>query len=64
MLTVVVAVPIIGTFAIGHGSIVLIYGYVLLFDFLRCLGHSNVEIIPHQIFDVAPFLKYLLYTPT
>ncbi|KAH6818553.1 Fatty acid hydroxylase superfamily [Perilla frutescens var. frutescens] len=64
LLTVVVAVPIIGSFVIGHGSISLIYGYVLLFDFLRCLGHSNVEIIPHQIFDAAPFLRYLLYTPT
>ncbi|XP_047945902.1 very-long-chain aldehyde decarbonylase CER3 [Salvia hispanica] len=64
LLAVVVAVPIIGTFAIGHGSISLIYAYVLVFDCLRCFGHSNVEFIPHQIFDAAPFLKYLLYTPT
>ncbi|KAL7097332.1 hypothetical protein ACP275_10G137800 [Erythranthe tilingii] len=64
LLTVVVGVPIVGTFIIGRGSISLIYGYVLVFDFLRCLGHSNVEIIPHQVFDVIPFLKYILYTPT
>ncbi|KAL6555199.1 Very-long-chain aldehyde decarbonylase cer3 [Orobanche gracilis] len=64
LLSVVIGAPIIGSFAIGHGSISLAYGYVLVFDFLRCLGHSNVEIIPHRIFDVIPFLKYVLYTPT
>ncbi|KAL6525428.1 Very-long-chain aldehyde decarbonylase cer3 [Orobanche hederae] len=64
LLTVVIGAPIIGSFATGHGSISLAYGYVLVFDFLRCLGHSNVEIIPHRIFDAIPFLKYVLYTPT
>ncbi|KAK4481641.1 hypothetical protein RD792_012548 [Penstemon davidsonii] len=64
LLTVVVGVPIICSFVIGHGSLVLVYGYVLMFDFLRCLGHSNVEIIPHRVFDVIPFLKYIIYTPT
>lgn len=64
LLTVVVAVPIIGSFMMGLGSIYLIYGYILLFDLLRYLGHSNVEIVPHQIFDAAPFFKYLLYTQT
>ncbi|KAL0453841.1 UNVERIFIED_CONTAM: Very-long-chain aldehyde decarbonylase CER3 [Sesamum latifolium] len=63
-LTVVIGVPIIGSFAVGHGSIILIYGYVLVFDLLRCLGHSNVEIVPHQLFDLVPFLKYIIYTPT
>ncbi|KAK4479442.1 hypothetical protein RD792_014956 [Penstemon davidsonii] len=63
-LTVVVGVPIICSSVIGHGSLSLVYGYVLIFDFLRCLGHSNVEIIPHRIFDVIPFLKYIVYTPT
>ncbi|KAG8372488.1 hypothetical protein BUALT_Bualt12G0071300 [Buddleja alternifolia] len=64
LLTVVVGVPILGSFLIGHGSLSLIYGYVLVFDLLRCLGHSNVEIIPHQIFDAIPFLRYIIYTPT
>ncbi|KAK4404444.1 Very-long-chain aldehyde decarbonylase CER3 [Sesamum angolense] len=27
-------------------------------------GHSNVEIVPHQLFDLVPFLKYIIYTPT
>ncbi|KAL9151049.1 hypothetical protein ABFS82_11G028400 [Erythranthe guttata] len=63
-LTIVIGVPIVGSFLIGHGSLILIYGYVLIFDFLRCLGHLNVEIIPHHVFDFIPFLKYMIYTPT
>ncbi|KZV29589.1 protein ECERIFERUM 3 [Dorcoceras hygrometricum] len=64
LLTILVGIPIIGSFLIGRGSLSLIYGYVLIFDLLRCLGHSNVEIIPHQIFEAIPFLKYVIYTPT
>ncbi|KAL0316576.1 UNVERIFIED_CONTAM: Very-long-chain aldehyde decarbonylase CER3 [Sesamum radiatum] len=64
LLTVVIGVPIMGSFLIGHGSLMLIYGYVLIFDLLRCLGHSNVEIFPYQIFNAIPFLRYILYTPT
>ena len=64
VLTVVVGIPIIGSCLIGCGSITVFYGYVLAFDFLRCLGHCNVEIVPHQIFESFPFLRYLLYTPT
>ncbi|KAI8004958.1 hypothetical protein LOK49_LG08G00579 [Camellia lanceoleosa] len=29
-----------------------IYGYVLIFGFLRCLGHCNVEIVPYQLLMV------------
>ncbi|CAA0826889.1 Protein ECERIFERUM 3 [Striga hermonthica] len=64
LLTVVIGVPIIGSFAVGRGSMSLIYAYVLVFDLLRCLGYSNVEIIPHRVFDAIPFLKYMIYTPT
>lgn len=64
LLTVVIGIPIIGAFLIGYGSLSLIYGYVLIFDSLRCLGHSNAEIIPHQVFDVIPFLRYIILTPT
>ncbi|CAA2961447.1 ECERIFERUM 3 [Olea europaea subsp. europaea] len=63
-LTIVIGIPIIGSFVLGYGSLSLIYGYVLIFDTLRCLGHSNVEIIPHQIFDKIPLLRYVVYTPT
>ncbi|KAL5699904.1 sterol desaturase [Ranunculus cassubicifolius] len=64
MLTVVIGIPIVGTTLLGFGSTNLIFLYVLMFDFLRCLGHSHVEVIPHGIYDALPFLRYLLYTPT
>ncbi|GAB4838179.1 Very-long-chain aldehyde decarbonylase cer3, variant 3 [Ancistrocladus abbreviatus] len=60
----VLAVPMVGPMLIGCGSVGLIYGYILVFDFLRCLGHCNTEVFPHQIFEAIPFLRYLLYTPT
>ncbi|GAV69387.1 FA_hydroxylase domain-containing protein/Wax2_C domain-containing protein [Cephalotus follicularis] len=64
VLSTVIGIPILGCSLMGYGSIIIIYGYVLTFDFLRCLGHCNVEVVPHQIFESLPFLKYLVYTPT
>ncbi|KAK4604919.1 hypothetical protein RGQ29_013119 [Quercus rubra] len=64
ILTVIIGIPILGASLMGYASISMIYGYVLVFDFLRCLGHCNVEVVPHQIFETIPFLRYLLYTPT
>lgn len=64
LLGVVVGVPTLGTALVGYGSIILMYSYILLFDFFRCLGHSNVEVVPHQLFEIIPLLKYLMYTPT
>nr|XP_043636086.1 very-long-chain aldehyde decarbonylase CER3-like isoform X2 [Erigeron canadensis] len=61
---IVIGVPIFGTTLIGHGSVIMFYGYVLVFDLLRCMGHSNVEVVPHHIFDTLPKLKWLIYTPT
>ncbi|XP_023762062.2 very-long-chain aldehyde decarbonylase CER3 [Lactuca sativa] len=64
LLCVIMGVPILGSTLIGHGSVIMIYGYVLVFDFLRCMGHSNIEVVPHHIFETVPMLKYLIYTPT
>ncbi|KAL6576489.1 Very-long-chain aldehyde decarbonylase cer3 [Orobanche hederae] len=64
LLCVVVGIPTLGTAFIGYGSISLMYGYILVFDFFRCLGHSNVEVIPYHLFQAIPFLRYLIYTPT
>ena len=64
ILCVIVGIPLLGTTLIGYGSISMFYSYIMVFDFLRCLGHSNIEVIPHQIFDILPPLKYLIYTPT
>ncbi|EPS65188.1 hypothetical protein M569_09590, partial [Genlisea aurea] len=63
-LTVVMGIPLAVSFLIGGGSIGLLYCYVLGFDSLRCLGHSNVEIVPHRLFEAFPFMRYILYTPT
>ncbi|XP_043711159.1 very-long-chain aldehyde decarbonylase CER3 [Telopea speciosissima] len=64
ILSVIIGVPILGASMTGYGSKGLIYGYILMFDFFRCLGHSSVEVVPHVIYETFPFLKYLLYTPT
>ncbi|XWS70891.1 hypothetical protein CRYUN_Cryun03dG0088400 [Craigia yunnanensis] len=64
ILCIVIGIPMTGSILMGYGSTSMIYGYVLAFDFLRCLGHSNVEVVPHEIFNKLPFLRYLLYTST
>lgn len=64
LVATVIGLPIIGCCLSGYGSKSIIYGYIFVFDFLRCLGHSNVEIVPSWIFDYFPFFRYLLYTPT
>ncbi|XP_068652155.1 very-long-chain aldehyde decarbonylase GL1-1 [Aristolochia californica] len=64
ILSGVTAVPILGASLMGVGSVSLIYSYIMIFDFLRCMGHSNVEVLPHGLFKTLPFLKHLLYTPT
>lgn len=64
LLCLVVAIPTLGPVLLGYGSIVVMYIYILTFDFLRCLGYSNVEIMPINLFQNVPFLKYLIYTPS
>ncbi|KAI3996586.1 hypothetical protein MKX01_009418 [Papaver californicum] len=59
-----IGIPTLGVSLIGYGSAGMIYGYVLVFDFLRCMGHSNIEVVPNWIFRIFPFLRYLIYTPT
>ncbi|KAJ4902286.1 Protein ECERIFERUM 3 [Raphanus sativus] len=64
ILCVVAGVPLIGSCLLGVGSLSLIYVYAIMFDFLRCLGHCNVEIFSHKLFETLPMLRYLIYTPT
>lgn len=64
LLVLIMGIPVVGAALIGFGSLSLIYVYVLVFDFLRCMGHSNAEVFPHEIFEAFPFLRYLVYTPT
>ncbi|XP_038987308.1 very-long-chain aldehyde decarbonylase GL1-1-like isoform X1 [Phoenix dactylifera] len=64
MLCVVMGAPLLGAFLMGSGSVCLMYGYILVFDSLRCMGYSNVEVFSHGLFEALPFLRYLIYTPT
>nr|GMC75297.1 protein ECERIFERUM 3-like [Ipomoea batatas] len=64
LLCVIVGIPTLGTAFLGYGSIIVICAYILAFDFLRCLGYSNVEIMPNHLFKSIPVLKYLIYSPT
>uniref|UniRef100_A0A0A9DU96 aldehyde oxygenase (deformylating) n=1 Tax=Arundo donax TaxID=35708 RepID=A0A0A9DU96_ARUDO len=64
ILTLAMAAPLAGAFLAGAGSVSLVYGHVLLFDYLRCMGYSNVEVISHKAFAAFPPLRYLIYTPT
>ncbi|PPR91151.1 hypothetical protein GOBAR_AA29532 [Gossypium barbadense] len=64
ILCIVIGIPMAASIMMGCGSTSMVYGYVSAFDFLRCLGHSNVEVVPHEVFIKLPFLKYFLYTPT
>ncbi|XP_078162722.1 very-long-chain aldehyde decarbonylase GL1-2-like isoform X2 [Carex rostrata] len=61
---VAMVTPLFGAFIMGYGSIGLVYSHILLFDYLRCMGYSNVEVFDHQLFDTYPLLRYLIYTPS
>ncbi|XP_021895251.1 protein ECERIFERUM 3 [Carica papaya] len=63
LLSAIIGIPLLGSFLMGVGSISLIYGYVLVFDFLRCWIHSNLDLAPRTLFHFLPFLRFLLATP-
>jgi hypothetical protein len=44
--------------------VALAFVYVLGFDFLRAMGHCNVEVFPSGFFRALPVLRYVIYTPT
>lgn len=58
---VVVGVFLIGFCLLGVGLVSLIYGYVIMFDFLRCLGYCNVEIFFYKVFEIFLILWYFIY---
>ncbi|VAI92845.1 unnamed protein product [Triticum turgidum subsp. durum] len=64
VLTLAMAAPLAGAFLAGAGSVGLLYGHIFAFDYLRCMGYSNVEVISHRAFRAFPLLRYLIYTPT
>ena len=41
------AIPMLGAWWMGTNSVVLIYAYLLGFDFLNAWGHCNFELVPY-----------------
>lgn len=64
LLTAVMALPLAGVMAAGVTSLGILYVYVLGFDFVRMMIHSNVEVVPVWPFELLPFLRYLFITPS
>ncbi|VAI17887.1 unnamed protein product [Triticum turgidum subsp. durum] len=64
VLGLLMALPLAGACAAGLGSVGLTFAYVLSSDFLRAMGHCNVELFPGGLFRSLPLLRYLIYTPT
>ncbi|KAL6661571.1 hypothetical protein ACP70R_000955 [Stipagrostis hirtigluma subsp. patula] len=63
-MAVLMAVPMAAACAAGLGSTWLLFGYTLVFDFLRAMSHCNVEVFPGGLFQAVPALRYLIGTPT
>lgn len=61
--SLLLCVPILGAAAMGTASMGLVFVYVVVFDCLKCWGHSNVEFVPPWLRNL-PGAKYLLYTPS
>lgn len=64
LLTAVMALPLVGVMAAGVASLAIFYLYVLGFDFMRFLIHSNVEVVPLWPFQCFSFLRFLFITPS
>jgi hypothetical protein len=56
-------IPLLGATVLGGASKSMVYIYFLTFDFFKCLGHCNFELVPAWFRDL-PGVKYLLYTPS
>ncbi|XP_034588541.1 very-long-chain aldehyde decarbonylase GL1-2 [Setaria viridis] len=64
LLTLAMGAPLAGAFLLGAGSIGLVYAHAFVFDYLRAMGYSNVEVVSPRVFDAFPPLRYILYTPS
>lgn len=64
LMTAMMALPLIGVYLFGHPSIGMFYIYILGYDFLKMMIHSNVEVVPLWPFQLVPALKYFLITPS
>ncbi|KAH7444183.1 hypothetical protein KP509_02G068700 [Ceratopteris richardii] len=64
LLSMLMFLPLAATMAFGMSSVGVIYLYILGFDFMRFMVHSNLEIVPLRPFELFPFLRLLLITPS
>ncbi|XP_059075930.1 very-long-chain aldehyde decarbonylase CER3 isoform X3 [Cryptomeria japonica] len=64
VMVTLMSIPIGAAAAMGEACIGMFYVYFLGFDFLKFMQHSNVEVVPLWLFNMFPFLKYLISTPS
>lgn len=64
LLTVVMFLPLAGIIAAKVASVGVFHAYVLGFDFMRNMIHSNLEVLPLWPYQRFPLLRYLLITPS
>ncbi|OMO89177.1 Fatty acid hydroxylase [Corchorus olitorius] len=57
-------IPILSSIYIGKASIIGVFTYVTVVDFLNNMGHCNFEFMPQWLFTIFPPLKYIVYTPS
>ncbi|KAK6235187.1 hypothetical protein SCA6_010524 [Theobroma cacao] len=57
-------IPISTSIYIGKASIIGVFTYFTVIDFLNNMGHCNFEFIPEWAFTIFPPLKYIVYTPS
>ncbi|OVA07674.1 Fatty acid hydroxylase [Macleaya cordata] len=58
------SIPMLIPVLTGTASIGALLGYITYVDFMNNMGHCNFELVPKWLFDVFPFLKYIMYTPS
>ncbi|XP_042502463.1 very-long-chain aldehyde decarbonylase GL1-5-like [Macadamia integrifolia] len=58
------SIPVLSMLFTRTASVVVFVGYVTYIDFMNCMGHCNFELVPKWVFNIFPFLKYLMYTPS
>ncbi|MCO5609607.1 hypothetical protein L7F22_063837 [Adiantum nelumboides] len=64
LLTALMFLPLAGVMFAGMLSPGIIYTYILGFDLMRFMIHSNVEVMPNGPFEYLPFLRLFLITPS
>nr|DAD33731.1 TPA_asm: hypothetical protein HUJ06_012582 [Nelumbo nucifera] len=61
---VLFSIPMLVTMFNGTASVASMLLYITYVDFMNNLGHCNFEVVPKWLFNIFPFLKYFMYTPS